>query len=737
MPEDGEEARLPESSARHVRLIALILFLTVVVAEIVDLQFNWVVQQSTETLGERAAAFGNVFSFMGLAAFAFQLVFTSRIHRVLGVGFAMRVLPTFVLVMSAVVALGTLVGPLAPLLVVGLLKVGDNGLRYSLDHATRELLFVPVPVRHRAAAKARVEVFVHRFARGAGAVLLLSVTFGLVEVLETAWFVLALALAWLVLTFWAKRHYIQALRSGLGLRREGLRDNDATWLDPNDVNTLEVLVESLGSADPALVVNSMDLLKAHGRARLVPPVLLHHEDASVRRRTLEALVEARRRDALPLIEQRLTDADGDVRVAAVRAMARLTMRERVDLMRPRLASADPRVRSAAIGCLADHEDPEVVEEALASLDALMGDEMPSSRAEAARALAQLDEPVLQERLIRLLYDQDPGAVRAAIEAIRQRLRRASAGGAGVNPLYAPILIALLRNRRLKHDARETLAAYGVRVLPALRHFMNDEGEQIWVRRAIPKTVALLDSPEAVDVLYDGLEHNQDRFLRRKLVEALLDLRHLRQDGDRLARQIRVECERCADSLVVLLGLSRPGQYELLGSFWQWQQLDPPTFLQRLVDERRLDHLRNLRRLVTLCRDRGGELGLEQALERALDSDRRQRSRALECLDNVLGEPERRLVMPLIDDLQLDERLALLERQFDVRTLDFEGTLHLLIQRGLRQPDFAVVGSAALADGFRVGLESVRRVGRQLERRGPRDLFGETALWLGARETLAG
>ena len=189
--------------------------------------------------------------------------------------------------------------------------------------------------------------------------------------------------------------------------------------------------------------------------------------------------------------------------------------------------------------------------------------------------------------------------------------------------------------------------------------------------------------------------------------------------------------------MVLLGLSRPGQYELLGSFWQWQQLDPPTFLQRLVDERRLDHLRNLRRLVTLCRDRGGELGLEQALERALDSDRRQRSRALEFLDNVLGEPERRLVMPLIDDLQLDERLALLERQFDVRTLDFEGTLHLLIQRGLRQPDFAVVGSAALADGFRVGLESVRRVGRQLERRGPRDLFGETALWLGARETLAG
>ena len=34
------------------------------------------------------------------------------------------------------------------------LKIGDNGLRYSLDHATRELLFVPVPSRERVGGPA-------------------------------------------------------------------------------------------------------------------------------------------------------------------------------------------------------------------------------------------------------------------------------------------------------------------------------------------------------------------------------------------------------------------------------------------------------------------------------------------------------------------------------------------------------------------------------------------------------
>lgn len=723
-PEPSEGAWTP-----HVRVIAIIMFLTVIVAEIVDLQFNWMVEQATGSLSERAAAFGNFYSIMGLAAFVFQLVFTSRIHRSLGVGFAMRVLPLFVFVSSAVVALGTVWIPLAPFFVVGLLKVGDNGLRYSLDHATRELLFVPVPVRHRAAAKATVDVFVHRFAKGVGAILLLSVTFGWIEVLHTAWLALALTSVWLMLTVSAQRHYIRALRSGLGASRNSVRDLDTGWLDPNDVTTLEVLVESLGSADPQLVVHSIDLLRGHGRSRLIPPLLLHHADREVRLRTLRALMEAERRDALPLIESKLTDPDGDVRVAAVQALARLTQRGRIDLMRPRLGSADPRVRAAAISSLAACGEEDVEREALVSLDSLIADDSAAARMEAARVLGQIDEPRLQERLIRLLYDADRDTVRVAIGAVRQRRERS--GLEGANPLYAPILISLLRDRRLKHDARETLAAFGEPVLPALQHFMDDRGEHIWVRRAIPKTIALLGTPAARDVLYAGLEANDDRFLRRKVIEALMDLRHLDQDRDKLRRHLREECEHCAGALVALVGLSRPSSYELDGPLWRWLG-EGPCFVQRLVDERRQDHLRNAGRLLVLLEDRRGARGLEAALEYLRRPEKRKRGRALEFLDNVLGESERRLIMPLIDDLELKERLVVLERQFSVRPRAFEATLMRLVQLGVHQPDFQMIGAAALAEGFRRDVDSIRRLGVRLREREPDDLYGETARWLERR-----
>ena len=51
----------------------------------------------TEGGGDRidalTAGFGRVFALMGVSALIFQLLFTARIHRYLGVGVAMRILP--------------------------------------------------------------------------------------------------------------------------------------------------------------------------------------------------------------------------------------------------------------------------------------------------------------------------------------------------------------------------------------------------------------------------------------------------------------------------------------------------------------------------------------------------------------------------------------------------------------------------------------------------------------------
>ena len=661
--EDGGLLAIARSP--NLRLIAAVLFLSVVASQVVDLQFNWIVESHTTSLGERAALFGNLTSVMALSSFIFQIVFTGRIHRSLGVGFAMRVLPTFNLVLSLAVLLPG-AAPLLIFLIPGL-RIGESGLRYSLDHATRELLFVPVAPEQRVRAKGYIDVFVHRFAKGAGALLLLPVSFDLVTPIQTAWITVALCILWLTCTGQAKQRYVAALRAGLA---EGKRArSDEMMLDLGDVNTLEVLVESLGSPEPEQVLSAIDLLERNRRERLVTPLLLYHDDPHVRLRTLGALERAGRRDALALIEKRIADPDGEVRAAAVRVFATLSNVPIAAVMSERLRDPDPRVRAAAVACLAVHGDQESQGLAEAGLEQLMSDDDPLVRAEAATAISQVPGPRLQQRLVRLLYDSDTRVIRAAIGAVRHRAEHD-----GMNPLFGPILISLLRDRRLKHDAREALAVFGRGVIPSLSHFLREPNEQIWVRRALPKTLARFGGPEATDALLACLAEGSDPMLRRKVIEALVRCEGVSLEDPRVQRVVFEECSLCARALLRLVALVPSTDYELRGCTWRWLHSSPPL-LHRLLDERRLDHLRNALSLLALGVDRSG---MERAAERLLGAEPAQRMRAAEFLDNVLPETLRAPVMTLIDDLPRSERLALLEGLFSTRPGEAAATLHELL-----------------------------------------------------------
>ena len=112
------------------------MFLSIMVAEITDLQFNWVVEQATDRLDQRTVIFGNFFSAMALLSFVFQLLLTSsRLQRGLGVGPSMRVLPATMAVGTAGVLGAAALMPAALIHMVAALKIGEGALRYSLDQA--------------------------------------------------------------------------------------------------------------------------------------------------------------------------------------------------------------------------------------------------------------------------------------------------------------------------------------------------------------------------------------------------------------------------------------------------------------------------------------------------------------------------------------------------------------------------------------------------------------------------
>lgn len=655
--------------SRYLTLIAAVMLLSSMVAQVIDLQFSWVVEHKVAGLDQRTAVFGNLFSVMGLSAFVFQMVFTSRIHRKLGVGFALRVLPVTNGAGTVLFALAAMSMPILLWPAAWLLKIGENGLRYSLDQATRELLFQPVPSEDRPKAKAFIDVFVQRLGKGVAAIALLPVTFHLIGPQHAVWLSAAWIAVWLGLIGATHRRYVRSYRDVL--LSHGLEADQK--IDLKDVRTLEVLIEGLGSSDGREVLHSLELLEAHGKGRLVTPMLLHHADAAVRSKTLRILQDQDRTDAAPLIEKLLVDPDSTVRATATLALVSLTPQDIGQLMLDRLRDPDVRVRGVAVSYLAKQRDDEVRRRAEAALNEMSTDGDPGVRLEAASAVGALREPRFQAVLVQLLYDKDPQVIRGAIHAVERRVE-----SQGVrNPLYVPILISHLHNRRLKHDARNALVAYGEGVIPALQHFLNDDQEEIWVRRALPKTIAEIGGRRAYVGLTESLAA-VDPFLRRKVIEALASLRAadpgLTFDPELIEGQLGIECQAYLRSLVDLYSLNA-FDFSLRGPVVEWSRTNgSPHLLQRLLADRMDDHLTNIFALLALVHP----LRDIRAAHRGLLSEHvTPRAHALEYLDNLLGGEMKRLVFAVIDDAPVAERIRQASRFYQLSPTEPDQALERL------------------------------------------------------------
>lgn len=129
-------------------------------------------------------------------------------------------------------------------------------------------------------------------------------------------------------------------------------DVRGTTLGPQ---AIETLVSELSHPEPRRVLYAIDLLDAMDKRHLVRPLLLAHESAEIRARTLK-VAEAAGTEAAdrwrPRVERALKDADAKVRIAAVGALAALRGQAAADVMRPFLRGSDHALSIVAAAALA-------------------------------------------------------------------------------------------------------------------------------------------------------------------------------------------------------------------------------------------------------------------------------------------------------------------------------------------------------------------------------------------------
>jgi ATP/ADP translocase/HEAT repeat protein/CRP-like cAMP-binding protein len=653
--------------SRHLQLIAIIIGCAAMGGAIIDQQLNMAAESTLGQDADRITRFlAQVTVYLSLIGFLVQVTLTSQIHRLLGIGFALLILPVG-LGTTAVVMLFN-----AALWAPAVARVLDTSLRYTVDKTTREVLFLPLPTAIKYRAKPFVDVTVDRFAKALGALLVLVLIkpwgFAL-SWQQLSYASLGLMGIWIVLAFKVKREYLSAFRRSIARHDVEVAE---IRVPHADLQTIALLVEELAHPDERRVIYAIEILESLEKRHLVSPLLLHHSSAAVRARTLRSLETQKPEVAarwLPAVERLLADEDAAVRAGAVRAVAAIRGQEALSLMRQHLTDSDPRTTVTAAGALMDSPQADDVEAAESTLRRLAGDTRESAapaRLEVARALGDIPHPHLRHMLVPLMLDANLEVARAAIRSADRVGPLDVARGRPDTFLFVPPLVSLLRHRLLKNEARAVLVGYGEPVIEALAHFLQDQREDPWVRRHLPATMARIASQRTIDVLIDALA-DRDGFLRYKVIAAL---ETLHRDHPRLViRRDPIEALAMSESLRYFNALT------LHANLTQGVAFGADTLLVRALEEKQRRMKERVFRLLGLIYPRSDISAAWFALEHG---DARRRASASEYLDNVLSGALRRRVLLMIDDMPPDERVRRTNAMFRTRPRSPEDTLAQLI-----------------------------------------------------------
>jgi AAA family ATP:ADP antiporter len=196
--------------SRYLLSIVAIVGLYEVASTLVDFQFTSSVARHLNGAAIEGH-FASVFAVTNAAALAVQLALTPLILTRFGVGAALLVLPSALLLGEAGFAL-------VPSLLVGsALSVTDNGLNYSIQQSAREALYVPTTREEKYQAKAIIDMFVQRLAKVLSVGLSLGLTLALGDRLGVRWLAIPTAAAlvlWLLSARFAGRRFRQLAPDG-------------------------------------------------------------------------------------------------------------------------------------------------------------------------------------------------------------------------------------------------------------------------------------------------------------------------------------------------------------------------------------------------------------------------------------------------------------------------------------------------------------------------------------------
>jgi len=611
--------------SRYLILIVVIVSMTVILSTFVDYQFKVISKQAYPDKEQLAGFLAQINAWLSLGSLLLQGLFTNRFLKYFGVTGILLVLPFGQLFSFAAMLL-------MPGMVAGIMmRSAESSLRYSMDKTGKELLFLPVPIEITRRMKTFLDVFVDRWARGLGGVIL--VLFTIVWTLDIQYLsvvAIALTLVWLALTVPVRKEFVNAFRKAIEKRQinpEELR------LRVDDAQSLNAIIASLGSRNDRQVVYGLKMLESVDDKELKWPVkpLLEHPSTEVRAHAMKLMLKLGDAKDLPEVEKLLMDPETSIKADAMRFLSTKGENKLSKLVRGFLSHSDQKLRHAAIACIAnyggDSDKPLITTELIEEFLSYDGNHAEDGRIEIARALGAIELSESNKYLRQLLNDKSNKVKIAAIQSIGQQCDRD----------FVPWLIGHLAESELRPHCRKALSSFGTAVTGTLNDYLNDEKLPLKVRRQIPRVMSLIPNQDAVNFLIHSLE-SQNSWLTYDVLKGLNKLR---------AKSFELKFSE-KEIEAALLNETRY-YYEILQILNTQKNPDTPeSQLLRKSLQQRLDA--NIEKIFRLLGLQYPPKDIYNAYLSITSNQRVERAKALEFLDNLLNTNVKKYVLPILDEI---------------------------------------------------------------------------------------
>jgi ATP:ADP antiporter, AAA family len=641
-PRSFSETWAEIAASPYLRLLAGLVFVTAIATQWTGFQLNVVADRRFGTDLDGLTRFFGTFNFaLGIVSFLLQLLVTGRLLRDYGVTATILALPLALTTGNLLIFMAPVFWP------VLITNAFDQGLRFSVDKSTYELLYLPISPSSRGRVKAAIDIVVNRIADAAGAVLLGLATRGFLMlpglelgVRGTAALNLGTLVIWIALAWKLRGEYIRTIQDSIHRHRMDTERGDPAVTERA---AADVLSNKLAASEASEVRYALDLVEGQRTRKWHPALrlLLSHPDPQIRRRSLAILSAGADAAIADRVPDMLRDSDIGVRTEALLYLSRESGVDPLRQIQELGDFEDFSIRAGAAAFLAAPGASQNLEAARVLIEGMVGsagDGGRRDRAEAARLIGAIGEPALTDLLPGLIADDDVEVARQAIRAAYRIARE---------DLAAPLILVLAR-AELADDAADALARLGDVVVPHLSEALADDGVPVEVRREVPSVLVRIGSPEAEQALVASLLQ-ADGTVRHRVIASLNKLRAVHPDIP-------------IDPAIIELLLAA----EIAGHYRSYQVLGPLRG-QLKEDDPGLEALRHsmeqeLERIFRLMALLFPHAGLHDAYVGVRSSNATVRANALEFLDNVLKPELRHVLVPVLDSQVTDEeRIALANR----------------------------------------------------------------------------